>query len=84
MDIVAFTATFLGVAISYLADKQLSDYRLLDYGKGTFLDQAKGSRKAFDQGLWRYSRHPNYFGEVLFWLGMALIGAAGDPSPEQT
>ena len=38
MDALAFTVTFLGVAVSYVADKQLSDYRLLDYGKDAFLD----------------------------------------------
>ena len=27
-----------------------------------------------DQGLWRYSRHPNYFGDACVWWGLYLIG----------
>jgi steroid 5-alpha reductase family enzyme len=30
-------------------------------------------------GLWRYSRHPNYLGEILFWWGLWLFGLAAAP-----
>lgn len=31
-----------------------------------------------DRGLWAYSRHPNYFGEIMFWWGLWLFGMSAD------
>jgi steroid 5-alpha reductase family enzyme len=31
--------------------------------------------KVMDQGLWRYTRHPNYFGDACVWWGLFLISA---------
>jgi len=60
-DVVGLVAALSAVAIELFADEQLRKYReSREYAKGG----------ALRRGLWRYSRHPNYFGEVLFWLAM--------------
>jgi steroid 5-alpha reductase family enzyme len=33
--------------------------------------------QVMDRGLWRYTRHPNYFGDFLVWWGLYLIATAG-------
>ncbi len=40
---------------------------------------AKQPGAVMDQGLWAWSRHPNYLGEIGFWLSMALFGVAASP-----
>ena len=52
---------FTGLVYETIADWQLSD----------FLRNKKG--QVMNQGLWRFSRHPNYFGEFLVWWGIYLI-----------
>ena len=47
----------------YTADLQLTRFKADPSNKG----------KVLDTGLWRYSRHPNYFGECCVWAGFALI-----------
>jgi steroid 5-alpha reductase family enzyme len=60
--------TFIGstLAILGLALETLSDWQM-----HVFKQSAKGG--IMKEGLWRYSRHPNYFGEALFWWGIAII-----------
>ncbi|MBP9817918.1 DUF1295 domain-containing protein, partial [Candidatus Shapirobacteria bacterium] len=38
-----------------------------------FLNNPKNKGKIMDRGLWAYSRHPNYFGEITMWWGIWLI-----------
>jgi steroid 5-alpha reductase family enzyme len=38
-----------------------------------FKTNNKENKKIIDVGIWRYSRHPNYFGELLFWIGVYVI-----------
>ena len=36
--------------------------------------------QVMDRGLWGWSRHPNYLGEITFWFALALFGLAASPS----
>lgn len=58
-----------GTGIEAVADQQLRDFCLRD----------RGFAETLSSGLWRYSRHPNYFGEWLFWVGLYLVGLDADP-----
>ena len=38
-----------------------------------------------DQGLWRYTRHPNYFGDVCVWWGICMVAAStGSARPRRS
>ena len=52
-----------GFAIEAIADSQ----------KTTFKNDSNNSGRFIDVGLWTWSRHPNYFGEITLWTGMALL-----------
>jgi steroid 5-alpha reductase family enzyme len=69
LDAAAVAVTVLAIAFETLADRQLHEFASSGPAPGSFLRA----------GLWRYSRHPNYFGEVLFWWGVALFGLAANP-----
>ena len=62
MEWFAVAITFAGLVIETISDIQLSRY-VNDKDKCDFLCS----------GFWKYSRHPNYFGEVLFWIGLFLF-----------
>lgn len=52
-----------GIAYESIADRQLS----------RFLADGASHGHVMDRGLWRYSRHPNYFGEFCVWWGLYVI-----------
>ena len=52
-----------GFAIEIIADNQKSKFRSIEANKDSFITT----------GLWAKSRHPNYLGEILLWLGVAVI-----------
>eukprot|EP00927_Polykrikos_kofoidii_P062288 TRINITY_DN57095_c0_g1_i1.p1 TRINITY_DN57095_c0_g1~~TRINITY_DN57095_c0_g1_i1.p1 ORF type:complete len:305 (-),score=29.01 TRINITY_DN57095_c0_g1_i1:238-1110(-) len=52
-----------GLAVETVADLQKMEFN------------ARNPGRFANEGLWRLSRHPNYFGEMLVWLGHFLVGA---------
>lgn len=56
-----------GLVTETVADAQLARFRRQPGSHGHVMDR----------GLWRYSRHPNYFGETCVWWGIGLMGLAG-------
>ena len=56
-----------GIVFESVADAQLARFRRDPAGAGRVLDR----------GLWRWSRHPNYFGECCVWWGFFLLAVAG-------
>ena len=45
---------------------------MADAQKSAFKEKEENSGRFIASGLWRYSRHPNYFGEMLVWWGLFL------------
>ena len=68
LDAVAAVVTLGAVAIELVADEQLRAFR-----------RERRAGEILARGLWAFSRHPNYFGEVSFWWGLLLFALAADP-----
>ncbi|MBA0636116.1 hypothetical protein Godav_029097, partial [Gossypium davidsonii] len=69
-DLVAAGVCLCGIVIAYFADTQLHNFvtrntKLKELGKPMVPN--------LDRGLWQYSRHPNYFGEQLWWWGLVVF-----------
>lgn len=63
LTFVGLAVWVLGFALEATADLQKSRFRANPANKGSFITS----------GLWSVSRHPNYFGEITLWTGIALI-----------
>lgn len=59
-----------GLAVAGLIFESIADWQLVRFKR----DPANAD-KVLDKGLWRYSRHPNYFGDACVWWGLWLIAA---------
>ncbi|MCP4524086.1 MAG: DUF1295 domain-containing protein [Candidatus Gracilibacteria bacterium] len=64
LNIAGLFTSFFGLVYETIADIQISNFI-----KG----KDKNLNKIFTKGLWKYSRHPNYFGELIFWIGICII-----------
>ena len=64
LDIIGILIWIIGFVIEVVSDRQKSEFKNHESNDGKFIQS----------GLWKYSRHPNYFGEILIWTGIAIIG----------
>lgn len=69
LDAIGIAVLLFGLVFESVADTQLARFKTDPHNRGRVLDT----------GLWRYTRHPNYFGEFCVWWGAYLIalGAGG-------
>lgn len=66
LDGVGAALVFLGVGFESVGDLQLARFKANPANKG----------QVMTLGLWRYTRHPNYFGDAVVWWGLACFGLA--------
>ncbi len=64
LDALGVLIWSLGFGIEVIADRQKSRFR------------ASHPTGFIESGLWSWSRHPNYFGEILLWTGIAMVAAS--------
>lgn len=68
LSVVAFIVSLIAVTLQLVSDIQMQAYR-------------KNRTTPFIRvGLWKYSRHPNYLGEILMWWGIALYALSVTPT----
>jgi len=66
LDLAGVALWSAGLACEAIGDWQLARFKADPANRG----------KVMDRGLWRYTRHPNYFGDACVWWGLYLIAAA--------
>lgn len=67
LDYVGVALWAVGFLFEAVGDGQLARFRADPVNAG----------RVMDRGLWRYTRHPNYFGDFCVWWGLYLVAAAG-------
>ena len=67
LDLLAVFLSIIAVIIQIISDQQMFNFR-------KNLTEAK----TMQNGLWFYSRHPNYFGEILFWFSLFVFALASN------
>ena len=63
VSLIGVILSLLGIAIESIADYQMTKFK----------DKTDNKGKLMNKGLWQYSRHPNYFGDSMFWWGIFLF-----------
>ncbi|NVM43380.1 MAG: DUF1295 domain-containing protein [Candidatus Lokiarchaeota archaeon] len=68
LDIIAIIVTATAITLEALADQQSYKFRR----------NRENSQEFITTGLWKFSRHPNYLGEVMFWWGLYIFSLAAN------
>ena len=63
LEIIGLAIWIVGFIFESFGDKQLKD----------FISDKKNKGLIMKEGLWKYTRHPNYFGEATMWWGIFII-----------
>lgn len=61
--IIGFMMVITATIIQYISDEQMRKFRKSN----------QKEKRCIDEGMWRYTRHPNYFGEVMVWWGLYVM-----------
>ncbi|MBY6349801.1 DUF1295 domain-containing protein [Rhodococcoides corynebacterioides] len=67
LTVIGVALWLLGITFETVGDRQMDAFKADPANKGSIMDR----------GLWRYTRHPNYFGDASVWWGVYLIAAGG-------
>jgi len=67
LSLIGILLWICGLTIEAISDMQ----------KYNFINNEKNKGKWIEQGLWKYSRHPNYLGEIMVWLGIYIFTLTG-------
>jgi steroid 5-alpha reductase family enzyme len=59
---IGFIICVIATTIEFISDEQMKRFK-----------RTAGAGEYINIGLWKYSRHPNYFGEILFWVGFFIM-----------
>lgn len=63
LQLIGLAIMILGTLLELVSDKNMATFKKVRTNKDEIINV----------GLWKYSRHPNYLGEILFWYGVALV-----------
>jgi steroid 5-alpha reductase family enzyme/uncharacterized membrane protein len=66
-DFIGVSLAIIGLVFEMVSDKQMDNFR-----------KKSSEGEILDEGLWSLCRHPNYFGEVLFWWGVFFFAMSVD------
>lgn len=67
---IGFIISILAATIEFVADEQMKRFK-----------KTAKPGEYIDWGFWKYSRHPNYFGEITFWVGLYVMSLGVEGSP---